>query len=213
MPTIPHPQHLNHTVRRTQASDAAGVAALQRACFPSPFPEDHLFTAGHVMTHVALFRAGQYVAVLDDGSVVASASSMLVTNLAWSRHSPWHEATGGLALTSHDAKGDVLCGIDISVHPEFRGQGIAGELYQARFDLVRELKLTMYGTVCRIPDFASEVHGLTPHGYAQAVVDGWRRDRTLTPLLRIGLTYRGVILNYMDDKESGDAGAVLEWKP
>jgi hypothetical protein len=38
-------------------------------------------------------------------------------------------------------------------------------------------------------------------------------DRTLTPLLSYGLTFLGVIENYMEDVESGDAAALLEWLP
>ena len=193
--------------------DVPGVAALQRACFPAPFPEDSLFHPSHIATHVSLFPAGQFVAALADGTVVASCTCMRMERARWERHLAFVDSTGGLALTRHDPKGQVLVGIDISVHPEYRGQGIAGQLYSARFAYVRENLLEMYGTVCRLPDFVSEAHGLTPHGYAQAVADGWRRDRTMTPLVRIGLVYRGVILNYMDDPESGHAGAILEWTP
>ncbi|MES1228415.1 MAG: GNAT family N-acetyltransferase [Armatimonadota bacterium] len=193
--------------------DVPGVVALQRACFPEPFPEDSLFKPAHVSMHVSIFPSGQFVASLEDGTIVASSTTMLMTSERWVRHLPFGEATGGLALTRHEGGGDVLCGIDISVHPAYRGQGLAGQLYQARFNLVKDKGLRLYGTVCRMPDFASEPHGLTPHGYAQQVADGWRKDRTLTPLLRIGLAYRGVITSYMEDSESGHAGAILEWIP
>ena len=193
--------------------DVSGVVDLQRACFPEPFPEELLFHPNHVAMHVSIFPPGQFVAALDDGTIVASSSSMLIASDRWVKHLPFVEATGGLALNRHDSLGDVLYGIDISVHPDFRGRGIAGQLYQARFDLVREKQLRLYGTVARMPDFSHEHHGLTPQGYAQSVVDGWRKDRTLTPLLRIGLTYRGVIAGYMHDAESGNSGAILEWAP
>lgn len=213
MPTLPHPHNVTPTIRRMTIDDVEGVAALQRVCFPPPFPDDALFNASHVATHVSIFPGGQFVAALDDGTVVASSTSMRMEIERWNRHLPFVESTGGLALTRHDPAGNVLVGIDISVHPDFRAQGIAGQLYQARYAFVREQELAMYGTVCRMPDFSSEAHGLTPHGYAQSVAEGWRRDRTMTPLVRIGLAYQGVILNYMHDPESGNAGAILEWTP
>ncbi len=49
--------------------------------------------------------------------------------------------------------------------------------------------------------------------YARVVVEGKATDRTLTPLLRYGLGFVEVIENYMDDEESGNAAALLEWRP
>ena len=46
-----------------------------------------------------------------------------------------------------------------------------------------------------------------------AVNSGEITDRTLTPLTKMGLTYKGIIENYIEDEESGNAGAILEWTP
>ena len=38
-------------------------------------------------------------------------------------------------------------------------------------------------------------------------------NRTHRALLRYGLTFLGVIHDYMEDEESANAAALLEWKP
>jgi len=103
----------------------------------------------------------------------------------------------------------MLYGVDISVHPDYRGRGVGRALYAARFDLVRTLGLTRFGTACRIPDRC----GQPATAYTTAVAMGVLQDRTLTPLLRYGLSLVGVIEGYMEDEESGNAAALLEWRP
>lgn len=189
----------------------AGVVALQRACFPEPFPEELLWQKHHIEEHLALFPEGQWV-VCDADSVVASCSNFRCPVEEWEAHLPLKEITGGLKLRRHDPEGGVLYGIDISVHPDHRRKGVARMLYGARLDFVRDNSLDRYGTVCRLPGF-SESGSSDPSSYAAAVEAAVAQDRTLTPLLKMGLTLCGVIMDYMDDQESGDAGAVLEWRP
>lgn len=198
------------TFRRMIEEDFEGVAALQRACFPEPFPLELLWNPNHLRHHCHMFPEGQFVAILD-GEVLASCTNMLVADERWMAHLPWEEMTGGLMLTKHEPNGQTLYGIDISVHPKHRGKGIARGLYQMRFDLVHKMNLTRYGTVCRMPDFVNSGPA-DPDEYARRVTRGEFSDRTLTPLLKMGLTYEGVINDYMDDEESGNAGAILSWQ-
>jgi hypothetical protein len=63
-----------------------------------------------------------------------------------------------------------------------------------------------------MPDFS--ISGVEDvRDYAQQVVAGERVDRTLTPLLRYGMTFLDVLFDYMEDLESANAAALLEWKP
>lgn len=187
------------------------VAGLQRACFPEPFPLDLLWQPRHIRRHLSQFPEGQWVVELD-GQVVASCSNMLCRADDWESHKPFHEIVGGLGLEGHVAAGTVLYGIDISVHPGHRRKGLARMLYQSRFGFVRHNKLNRYGTVCRLPGYLASGEQ-DPKHYADLVVEGTLTDATLTPLLRMGLDYKGVIMDYMEDQESGNAGAILEWKP
>lgn len=200
-----------YTIRPMTANDVAGVVALQRQCFPEPFPADQLWQSVHIERHLEIFAEGQFVAVVGD-MVVGSCTNMRTSRAIWDSHLPWESVVGDLFLSGHAPEGEVLYGIDVSVAPAFRRQGIAREFYQARFNFVRSASMDQYGTVCRLPGL--QASGLvSARAYAESVVARERIDPTLTPLLHLGLRFVGVIEGYMSDPESGDAGAILEWRP
>lgn len=201
-------------VRLMAPEDFEEVVAFQRLCFPPPFPEELLWTREHLAGHVEMFPEGQFTAIVE-GQIVGSASSLRVTRARWSEHTDWDDLTGGLSLERHEPEGAILYGADISVHPSARRQGVGGALYQARFALVRELGLEAFATVCRMPDCREWMvaHSGTPLDYARAVERGEAKDRTLTPFLKMGMQLMGVDEDVMDDPESLDAGARLEWRP
>lgn len=188
-----------------------GAVALQRLCFPAPFPEDHLWQAHHLAGHLKHFPEGQFVAI-ENGSVAASSSSIIISRSTWLAPITWDDITGGLDLTGHDPEGSLLFGVDISVHPDLRGRGIARQIYQARFDLVRRLGLESYVTLCRMPGFSTSGFK-EPAEYARKVAAGERSDPTMTPLLKMGMSLNVVAYNCMEDEESGNAGAKLDWTP
>lgn len=147
-----------------------------------------------------------------EGRIIASASNSRIEEDVWLAHLGWEETLGGFGFATCSPSGTTLYGADISVHPEFRRQGVARLLYSARFELVRQFGLVRYGTACRLPDLSAS--GVpTIETYVAEVAGGKRQDRTLSPLLRMGLQAIGVIHNYMDDPESGNAAALLEWLP
>lgn len=198
-------------VRTLNPSDIDDAVALQAACFPPPFPPELLWTGDHLSRHIEVFPEGQLVA-LREGRVVGSATNLIISECNFQGHRNWEDTVGGHYLNSHDPAGSTLFGVDISVHPDFRRHGVGRALYAARFDLVRHLGLTRYATACRMPNFAAS--GLdSVEQFAHEVVGGTRSDRTLTPLLRMGLTFVGVVHNHMEDEESGNAAALLVWEP
>lgn len=192
-----------------------GVVELQRACFPPPFSEELLWKEEHLHRHLQIFPEGQFLA-LHGQVVVASASSTLISEKNWLAQRTWEETVGGPFLSTFDPNGTTLYGLDISVHPDFREKGVGRYLYKMRFDLLMSLKLVRYGTACRLPDYRS-VHAenpqLTVESYAKSVDQGNRTDRTMTPLLSYGLRFLGVTHGFMEDYESDNAAALLEWRP
>lgn len=202
-------------IRLMQISDIDGVVALQSACFPPPFPAELLWRPEHIAAHLSRFPEGQWVAEVG-GAIVGSASACLISEPIWNAHCDWETTVGGWDFSGHDPAGTTLFGADISVHPEFRGQGIGRALYGARFAVVRDLGVVRFGTACRMPDYREWTErnlGSRIEDYAQAVVNGEQIDRTLTPLLRYGLTFVGIAHGHMEDSDSGSAAAILEWKP
>jgi GNAT superfamily N-acetyltransferase len=188
-----------------------GAVALQRACFPPPFPEDLLWQREHLVRHLEIFPEGQFVAIQDE-IVIGSASSVIISEEHYEAQYDWETTVGGHFLNAHDPSGTTLYGVDISVHPDYRGRGVGRAMYEARKELVRNLGLKRYATACRLPDFSGSGFASMDE-YVQVVVRGDRTDRTLTPLLKYGMMCVGVAHDYMDDEESANAAAILEWKP
>lgn len=194
--------------------DISGAVALQKACFPPPFPEELHWTEEHLKRHLGVFAEGQFVARAD-GTVIGSASALRISNSLWQSHADWETTTGGPFLNSHIPSGETLYAVDISVHPDWRGRGVGRALYEARFELVRRLGLVRLGTACRIPGYLGwgRSTGGKSEDYVKAVANGQAVDSTLTTLLRYGMKPIGVIENYMEDEESANAAALLEWTP
>ncbi len=191
-----------------QIDDIPAVVALQADAFPPPFDPEFLWKPEHLFAHIEKFPVGQFVAMSDD-QIVGSCSNTLVRESVWNQHGNWTATVGGPFLESFSAEGEVLYGLDISVSPAFRRQGVGRASYLSRFALVEELRLARYGTACRLPDFAASNYD-KPSEYAVAVAQTEAADRTLTPLLSYGLTFLGIIDDYMEDPESGNAAALLE---
>ena len=195
--------------------DIPGVVALQSACFPPPFPQDLLWNATHLNRHLDIFHEGQYVCE-SNGVIVGSGSASLISQANWNAHLSWEQTLGGFMFETYDPNGTTMYGADISVHPDYRKKGIAKQIYLLRFETVKKLGLTRYGTACRIPDFQAHYKNnpnLTTNSYATLVSNNYFTDRTLSPLLKMGLNLIGVIDNYMEDFESNNSAALLEWKP
>jgi ribosomal protein S18 acetylase RimI-like enzyme len=196
------------TIRQMTLADVDAVVGLQAAAFPPPFPQDYHWDAFSIRSHLKHFPEGQFVAETDS-RVVGSCSNTIIPEERWQAHRSWIETVGDYALRDFDDRGNTLYGMDITVHPDVRRQGVGRAFYERRYAFCRERDLKRYGTGCRMPDFrASGVP--TVEQYAEEVVAGKRNDRTLTPLLRYGLTFIAVVRGYMEDYESDNAGALLE---
>lgn len=138
-----------------------------------------------------------------------------IAEMRWRAHESWEATVGGPFMNAFDPEGTTLYGMDISVAPHVRGHGIGRRLYEARFETVRVLGCMRFGTACRIPDFATWQGALEGghRQYIDAVIQTRAIDRTLTPLLRYGLSVVDILEDYMEDEESGNAAVLLEWTP
>lgn len=190
-----------------QESDIDDVVALQRECFPEPFPMEFLWNSSHLLSHLSQFGAGQFVAE-SSGLIIGSCSNALISEDVWHQHLSWEETLGDFGFSGHDPRGTTLYGADISVLPEFRGRGVGRALYQARFDLVSALGLVRYGTACRLPGLRDSKLGISE--YFSGIISGTVTDRVATPLIKMGLNPLEILGNYMDDQESLGYALLLE---
>lgn len=200
-------------ITNTQSEHIPACAALQRICYPTLAREEQL-NAAHFASHIDRFADGQWVAVhARSGDVVGSASGFL-TRVDFERfeHHTFYEAIGGGWLTKHDPAGDYYYGVDMCVHPDYRGNGIARMLHDARKQLCRKLNLRGQIIGGMIPGFAHYKHVMTAEDYAQHVQSGLLFDSTLTTQLRNGFHMRGMLKNYLHDPPTDGWSTLLEWR-
>ncbi|MFZ0475162.1 MAG: GNAT family N-acetyltransferase, partial [Halobacillus sp.] len=123
-------------VRHMQEKDIEQIFELQQVCFPNmePWKRDHL------ESHLKIFPEGQFV-VEFDGQIIGSCSSLVVNFDEYDDRHTWDDITDKGYITNHDPDGYNLYGIEVMVHPGYRGMKIGRRLYEARKDLARELNL------------------------------------------------------------------------
>lgn len=196
-------------VQQFSVKYAVAAERLQAVCFPPPFPENDLFKADHFRYNAQKFPEGQFM-VVQHNQLVATANNLIVTDFAWHNLTTWKALVGGLEIINHDPSGTTLFGVDISVHPDFRKQGIAREIYRARIDLARKLNLKRFVTACRVPGL-SQHPNLTPRQFMEEVIVGTLSDMPLNAFLKLGMTCTGIQEEFMPDPESRNCCAILEY--
>ncbi|MGA9154594.1 MAG: GNAT family N-acetyltransferase [Candidatus Nitrosopolaris sp.] len=90
-------------------------------------------------SHLNIFPQGQFVALEPDGTIVGSASTLIVSINPEFKDHTWKGITANGMFTNHDPKGDSLYGADISTHPKYRHEGIGSILYGARKEVAISL--------------------------------------------------------------------------
>ncbi|MCB9567785.1 MAG: GNAT family N-acetyltransferase [Myxococcales bacterium] len=194
-------------LRRLRRTDLKAVQELQRRCFPGMHP----WTPEQFESLLTTFGDGQ-ICVTFDGRLVATSSSLLVSEEAFGGWHSFNQVSAGGTIKNHDPEGDTLYGIDIAVDPEFRGLRLARRLYEARKELCRRLNLRAIMIAGRIPNFHKHAKRLSAEAYVRKVVRKELKDPVLTAQLANGFAIRLVIQGYLpSDAESLGHAVLMEW--
>ncbi|MFG0239847.1 MAG: GNAT family N-acetyltransferase, partial [Gimesia chilikensis] len=157
------------------------------------------------------FPEGQ-LCVEIDGRLAASSSSLILDYdpaLEWHN---WKAVADDGFIRNHNPKGDTLYGIEIMVHPEFRGMKLSRRLYDARKELCRNKNLSRIIIAGRIPGYHHYAKTLSAREYIDKVVDKAIYDQVLTAQLANGFSVEGLIPNYLpSDTESCGYATYLDW--
>ena len=192
----------------------AGLEALQQVCYPT-LGTHELMTVAHFASQYRVFAEGQIVAVADlpDGNdlVVGQGSGFLIDFDFTQPDHRFSEICDGFYFTRHNANGAYYYGDDISVHPDYRGQGIGSRIYRARQDLVKRLHRRGIVAGGLIPGYADHKSTLSVQAYVDQVVAGELFDPTLSFQLRSGFRVRGLIRDYIEDSASDNWATLIEW--
>lgn len=158
-----------------------------------------------------IFPGGQLCVVVD-GKVAACALSIIVDYAKFGDNHTYRQITGNETFSTHDPDGDVLYGIELFVHPQFRGMRLGRRLYDARKELCENLNLRSIIAGGRIPNYKDYADDLTPRQYIAKVKLKEIYDPTLTFQLSNEFHVKKIIKHYLpEDKESKEYAILLEW--
>lgn len=160
---------------------------------------------------LSIFPEGQLVIVVDD-KVVGSALSLIVDEDTANKKHNYAEITGNNTFSTHDPLGDVLYGIDVFIHPKYRGLRLGRRLYDTRKELCEQLNLKAIVFAGRIPNYTKHHKEITPKIY----IDKVRQKEIYDPVLSFQLSNDfhviKVMQNYLEgDKNSKEYAVLLEW--
>jgi GNAT superfamily N-acetyltransferase len=200
----------NISVVNTRPEHAEALGALQKLAFPNLV---ELMTPAHFRRHMELFPDGQFVALdTASGDKVVGSTSTFRTNFDFAH--PQHkffELIDNGWLTNHNPNGVWLYGADMMVHPDYRGRGIAKQLYAARLALVKRANLRGQIAGGMVPGYYRYADQMPVDTYIKKVVAGELTDPTLSMQLKMGFRYIETLYDHLTDESSGNAAALIVW--
>lgn len=210
--TIMSTDHNVHLIiRNTRIDDIEKIVKLQQDSFPILARYDNIWHPEELKSHLQIFPLGQFVVVEEDGEVVGSASTLIVTlNPEYAEHT-WKGITSDGMFTDHNPNGDSLYGADISTHPKFRHEGIGSMLYGARKELVLRLGLRRMISGGRLFNYQDYADKMSAFEYANKVINGELHDPVLSFELDNGFKFIKVLPEYLDDIRSQSYASFIEW--
>ncbi len=158
-----------------------------------------------------IFPEGQLCIAVDE-KVVACALSIIVNYDEYGDKHTYKLITGNYSFSTHDDNGDTLYGIEIFVHPEFRGLRLGRRLYEYRKEICENLNLKSIIAGGRIPGYHEYAETLTPRQYIDKVKAKEIYDQTLSFQISNDFHVRKVLRNYLPgDHESKEFATLIEW--
>jgi GNAT superfamily N-acetyltransferase len=171
--------------------------------------DDELIRAEHYLRHLQLFPEGQFV-ISDNEKVIGMTTTMRSTFDFNHYHHTFMETIAGGWLTNHNPDGDWLYGLDVGVHPAYRGKGLARHLYRARHAVARQLGLKGQVTVGMMNGYGKVSSEMSGEQYYKELLEGKRTDPTLTPQMKVGFEPIALVPDYLNDPACGNYGVLIK---
>lgn len=196
-------------VRNAEVRDIPGIMAVSERVYGTGMG----YAQSELFGQINRFPDGQFVAEYEGVIVGYCATFMISSEVALKPHT-WTEITGAGFAARHDPDGDMLYGMDVMVHPDYRRLRIGERFYRVRRDLCQwlELKGIVFGG--RMPGYARHAKDYpNPQDYVDAVVDQKLKDPVINFQLRQGFKPIGVMRNYLlGDAQSKDCATHMLWE-
>ena len=196
-------------VRPLQIEDYGQLAQSFRRVYSDG--SDVFWTRGQIQKLIDIFPEGQIVTVVDDKIVGCALSLIVDYNLVKNDHT-YAQVTGNETFSTHNPNGNILYGIEVFIHPQYRGLRLARRMYEYRKDLCESLNLKAIMFGGRIPNYHKYADKLRPKEYITKVRQKEIFDPVLTFQLSNDFHVRKVMRNYLpNDEESKHYACLLQW--
>jgi predicted N-acetyltransferase YhbS len=195
-------------IQNTRPEHAEQLEDLQKTVFPTLSSDEHI-KAVHYLRHLELFPEGQFV-ITDNGKVIGMTTTMR-TNFDFANYQhTFTETIAGGWLTNHDPNGDWLYGLDMGILPDYRGLGLARLLYRARHEMAKTLGLKGPLTVGMMSGYGAVSSEISGEEYYQELIEGKRKDPTLTKQMKIGFEPIALMHEHLNDPVCGNFGVLIK---
>ncbi|MFZ5969857.1 MAG: GNAT family N-acetyltransferase [Bacillota bacterium] len=198
-------------IRNYHEEDFEQLIDIQRESFPPPFPSELWWNQEQLMNHISLFPEGA-LCVEIEGELVGSMTGLMVNFDPEHPFHTWEEITDRGYIRNHDPKGNTLYVVDICIRPGYRKLDLGKRLMHAMYEVVIHKGLDRLLGGGRMPGYCKVASQMTAEQYLEAVVKGELMDPVITFLLRCGRMPLHVVANYLEDEESCNYGALMEWR-
>lgn len=199
-------------IRNYAAADFDELIRIQAESFPPPYPEELLWNHEQLTSHITHYPHGA-ICIEVDGELAGSMTSL---RMNWDPDHPaqhtWAEVTDDGYIRNHQPDGNTLYIVDLCVRPKYRKWGLAQLMMQAMYHLVIVQGLDRLLGAGRMPGYHLVAGQMSAESYLERVVEGEFRDPVVSFLLRCGRMPVGVTADYLDDEESCNHAALMEWR-
>lgn len=160
---------------------------------------------------VSEFPEGQIV-IEDDETIIGVALTARVDYEEFSNPHRYEDLMDRREIIRNAPKGDAMYGLDVLIHPQYRGHRLGRRLYEARKDLCRSLNLRAILAGGRIPNYHRHADKMTPAEYLEQVSRKELRDPILSFQLANGFQVKRLLHKYLpEDEKSLGYATLLEW--
>jgi ribosomal protein S18 acetylase RimI-like enzyme len=198
-------------IRNYHKEDIAELIQIQKESFPPPFPSELWWNEEQLMNHVNIFQEGA-LCVEVDGILAGSVTSLMVDFELEQPDHTWEEITDDGYIRHHNPNGNTLYVVDICIRPSYRKLELGKWLLQSLYEVVVYKGLDRLLGGGRMPGYYKKAKEMSAEQYLDGVVKGEWKDPVVTFLLRCGRTPIRVMENYLEDEESKNYAALMEWK-
>jgi predicted amidohydrolase/GNAT superfamily N-acetyltransferase len=153
------------------------------------------------------------ICVVDHDEIIGVALAVQVDYHQFSNPHTYDDLISKRETILNNPDGDALYGLDVLIHPDYRGYRLGRRLYEARKELCRQHNLRAILAGGRIPNYHQYAKKMTPEEYFEAVKNKRIYDPILTFQLSNDFQVTRLLQQYLpEDEKSQGYATLLEWR-